>query len=279
MIDQPHEPVEAEANNKQKPSGGPGQSKLVIPAYFDEQQHGNMDQTLRVKPRQITQTQRFTPRTSAHPSTNSSTRLPSSWSKDPARKVLIIATIALILSAIIFIGLASTLFLQNSNVLTQDNTASQDASSNVSGTVDLHPAFPTPNGGSGGSTSSQPSAYPTPTLDSNLPADGLQTPISGPLTVQIMEIPFVVSNGSTVSVGVITNEPGVEVTIDVRYRPSGRNYQSEPRLTSSNGYATLPWRVQVHQDGFGMTTATVNAVATDQNGQRAVSAPRTIQIF
>ena len=279
MIDQPHEPVEAEANNAQKPNGGPGQSKLVIPAYFDEQQYGNMDQTLRVKPRPISQTQRLTPQYPTHPPTNSFSKLPLLWSKDPAHKVLIIAAIALILSGILFTGLASTLFLQNSNVLTQDNTASQDASSNVSGTVDLHPAFPTPNGGSGGNTSSQPSAYPTPTLDSNLPADGLQTPISGPLTVQIMEIPFVVSNGSTVSVGVITNEPGVEVTIDVRYRPSGRNYQSGPRLTSSNGYATLPWRVQVHQDEFGMTTATVNAVATDQNGQRAVSAPRTIQVF
>ncbi len=279
MIDQPHEPVEAEANNEQKPSGGPGQSKLVIPAYFDEQQYGNMDQTLRVKPRQITQTQRLTPQYPTHPPTNSFSKLPLLWSKDPAHKVLIIAAIALILSGILFIGLASTLFLQNSNVLTQNNTASQDASSNVPGTVDLHPMFPTPNGGNGGNTSSQPSAYPTPTLDSNLPPDGLQTPISGPLTVQIMEIPFVVSNGSTVSVGVITNEPGVEVTIDVHYRPSGRNYQSGPRLTSSNGYATLPWRVQVHEDVFGMTTATVNAVASDQNGQRAVSAPRTIQIF
>src|SRR6202007_2735085 len=102
MIDQPQEPVEAEANNEQKPGGGPGQSKLVIPAYFDEQQQDvNVSQTLRVKPRQITQTQRPTPQSPTRPLTDSSPRLPSLWSKDPARKVLIIAAIALILSGIL----------------------------------------------------------------------------------------------------------------------------------------------------------------------------------
>src|SRR5205085_2116204 len=93
--------------------------------------------------------------------------------------------------------------LRNPNLLGLNGTNSQETPTGASatGTVDLHPAFPTPGGNNGSTTTSQPPAHSTPTLQptaDNNPTPTVEpsptTPSGGELTVQITDIPNSVSN-------------------------------------------------------------------------------------
>jgi len=84
-------------------------------------------------------------------------------------------------------------------------------------------------------------------------------------------------NGSYVSVGVNTSEPGVSVLLVIRYS-GGRSTNAGPQMTDSNGNAIIPWFVFVYGNGQRNVQAYVSALATDQNGQKAKSETVTVQI-
>src|SRR5260370_8714580 len=79
-----------------------------------------------------------------------------------------IAVAAVVLSGILFMALGTTSLLQGLGFLSQNVIVPQNpsAEAHITGTVDLHPTFPTPSGGNGTSKSSQPppssSSYPPP---------------------------------------------------------------------------------------------------------------------
>src|SRR5260370_42395125 len=69
-----------------------------------------------------------------------------------------IAVAAVVLSGILFMALGTTSLLQGLGFLSQNVIVPQNpsAEAHITGTVDLHPTFPTPSGGNGTSKSSQP---------------------------------------------------------------------------------------------------------------------------
>lgn len=213
------------------------------------------------------------------------------WRKDPAYKVLILALVMVLLAGIVLVSVASAALLQMPNLLTQNNTASSNPTAGpaTSGTVNLHPSFPTPGGGSGGNSSSQPPAQSTPVVQPTANPTVIISPTAapepsptsqsgGPLNVEITNIPSSVGNNSSVRVGVTTNEANVSIRLSVTYNAPPFFYNSAPRMTDGDGNVTLFWYVHVYRFA-GSTTATVVAVATDSNGQQAQSAPMEVQIF
>ena len=199
------------------------------------------------------------------------------WRKDPAYKAFIIAIAFVMLAAIFSIALASVALLGNPGS-SGNNSLSQNPSNGASptGTVDLRPAFPTPGGANGSTASSQPPPQNTPTLHQT-PNPSPDPGPGGPLTVQITNIPPRVSNNSRVNVSVSTSEGGVNVRLVVRYNMAPYYYESSTRTTGPQGNTNLDWVVNVF--GFGKNaTATVVAVAMDQNGHVATSAPMTVQV-
>jgi hypothetical protein len=258
MLDQPNAPGQT-----------PQPRKLVLPTYPDEQQ--NINSKLHVQPDQLIHP------TAAPPPTNPMAKLQYFWRKDPAYKVLIIASATVIVASIIFTILGSITFLQNSNGTTQDVTIPQNPPTGVpaSGTVDLHPTFPTPSGSNGSTTSSQPPAHTTPTLEPGVPTPGQ----SGSLIVAITNPPVVVANGSKVTVNVATNDIFAEVRLQVDYNAPPFSYASPLYSTDGSGNANITWRVHVHGGGLDPVTATLVAIAIDSsNGQQNSSAPVVIRV-
>ena len=200
------------------------------------------------------------------------------WRKDPAYKVLIIAVGLVLIAGLLSFSLVSR--AMNPNFFKLNSTSPQAPPTGVtpSGTVDLRPAFPSPGGGQGSSTSSQPPAQSTPALQPTV--DNTQSSPTpgqgGTLTVQITGIPNRVQNGSVVDVGVSTNEANVTVELYVVYNaPPDRGFAG-PRMTDDGGNATIPWPVSVYK--IGGARAIVVAIARDQNGQQAQSQPVSVQI-
>jgi hypothetical protein len=204
------------------------------------------------------------------------------WGKDPAYKVLIIAVGTVLLAGLLSISLVANAMLRNPNLLGLNGTNSQETTMGASatGTVDLHPAFPTPGGNNGSTTTSQPPAHATPTFQDNNPTPTVEpsptTPSDGKLTVQITDIPDSVSNNSTVDVGVQASEANVSVALYVLYNASPYRDFAGPRTTDDNGDVTLPWRVSVYK--VGGAHAMVFAVARDQQGHQAQSQAVSVQI-
>ncbi len=203
------------------------------------------------------------------------------WQKDPAYKVLMVAMAMVIISGLVFAVLISRAFLQNPNFFTSSYSTTAPTGVTPTGTVDLKPTFPPPNGGQGSSASSQPPAQSTPTLQPtpvNTPQPS-PTPQGTTLTVQITSIPPRVQNNSVVEVGVNTSEAGVQVQLYIQYSnayPS--TAYSGSRITNDNGNATIPWDVHVFMMGRH-AQATVIAIATDGNGQQAQSQPVTVEVI
>jgi len=258
MIEQP---------NTQEQGPRPGQ--LVLPVHPAEEQGVNIGQPPPAGPSQYAH---FATTSTFTNIANSFQKLGRFWRKDAAYKVLMIAVAAVVLSGILFMALGTTSLLQGLGFLSQNVIVPQNpsAEAHITGTVDLHPTFPTPSGGNGTSKSSQPppssSSYPPPSSDSTPTA-----PVQ--LTVQITNIPPQVPNRSRVFVNVITSGPQIDVKLQVFYNAPPYTYTSVTRTTDGSGNAVIPWRVQVTARGSGSVIATVQAVATDQNGQRVVSQP------
>jgi len=259
MIEQPN--AQKQASQPQKP---------ILPAYSDEQQYRNTGRQPPVK--RVGAQLAPTPDSTMPSFSNPFLTLGYLWRKDAAYKVVILAVAAIAILGVLFMAPGSVSLLQGHGLTTQNATAPQNPSAEVrsSGIIDLHPTFPTPSGGTGSSISSQPpsksSFYPTPDTTSIL-----QPTSSGSLTVLIAGIPSQVSNGSKVFVDVSTNEGDVVVRLQVNYNVPPFSYSSGLRTTDSNGNTSIPWRVQVNAQGSSQVSATVEAVAIDQNGQQAAS--------
>lgn len=262
MINQP---------DTQEQEAQPG--KLVLPApSAGEQQMYHGGQKAPLQPGQLIRKQ-------TQPAPKSmGARIAYYWRKDPAYKVLMIAMAMVLLAGLVFVSLASAAFLGTPNFFSSSSSLAIPKGANPTGTVNLRPTFPSPGGGSGSNQSSQPPTQPTPALQ---PTADQQSPTpdgGGTLTVQITNLPQQVINGSRVDVGVNTSEPGVSVILVIHYSAQGGRTTAGPQTTDSNGNATIPWFVFTF--GFGQKTmqATVYAVATDQNGQRAKSPTYTVQV-
>ena len=190
--------------------------------------------------------------------------------KNHAHKVLTLAIALMTIALLVFITLG-TLALLNSNGLAFGQNAvlpTSTHSSSLAGTPipgqgnnqgDQQPSMPTPN----------PNTQPTP-----VPTDQGQNT----LNVQIVQIPTTVTNGSRVHVQVQSNEPGVQVQLEVNYNAAPFSASSTPRLTDANGQATLTWNARVFTFRSGTVQATVRAIATDQNGQQVSSASALVLI-
>ena len=250
----------------------PQQEKLVLPPPDGNESStpGSSLHHTQVRPEDLI-------RPAAMPPKDPLARLIYFWRKDPAYKVLIIAVALVLIAGLLSFSLVSR--AMNPNFFKLNSTSPQAPPTGVtpSGTVDLRPAFPSPGGGQGSSTSSQPPAQSTPALQPTV--DNTQSSPTpgqgGTLTVQITGIPNRVQNGSVVDVGVSTNEANVTVELYVVYNaPPYRDFAG-PRMTDG-GNATIPWSVSVYK--IGGARATVVAIARDQNGQQAQSQPVSVQI-
>jgi hypothetical protein len=209
-------------------------------------------------------------------------RLVFYWRKDPAYKVFMLAVAMVVVASIIFVSMAGAA-LFNNPFGSSSSTQSPPAAPTTTGAVDLKPTFAPPGGGKGSNQSSQPPAQaqstpelgttPTPTATATTPAQG------GTLQVQITSYPPIVSDFSRVSIVVSTNEPGVEVILEMRSDGTPRNSTAGPGVTDDSGTVTIPWYVSYFGGGRRFITVNITAVATDQNGQRAYSAPVTVQVF
>lgn len=262
----------------------PRQGKLVLPAYPDEEPYVNRGMQPQVPPDRLVQQQ-----TTPAPK-NLLAKIGYYWRKDPAYKVLMIAAVMVIAAGFIFVSFATAAFVRNPNLFggSTNTTPQNPTGSTPSGTVDLRPTFPTPGGGSGGNSSSQPPAQSTPVIQVTATPGASTSPTpqtsptpgpgGGTLTVQITNIPAQVSNNSTVQVDVTTNEPGATVRLQVTYNVYPFFYQSGAQVTDGNGNATLDWNVQVSGNRNRRIYAKVTAVATDANGQYATSATSIVQV-
>ena len=282
MIEQPDPPPTA-ANvlpqpSQQQPSSQPlqAQGKLVLPAYDNLKYRTTSKRIPAVGPEQLAR----------HTSTPSPTHLLAKfryfWSKDPAYKVLFIAIGTVLIAAVVFASLVSTALLNNASLFGQPGMYSQNAPTAVgpTGTLDLHPKFPTPAGGKGSTSSSQP-PQSTPVLqntpDNTPTTEPSPTPNQeGQLALQITTIPAQVMNGSAVSVGISANQPNVSVELYIVYNVEPFKAHAGPGITDANDNATISWYVSVVN--FGNARAYVTAIARDSNGQRVQSQTVTVQV-
>jgi hypothetical protein len=265
MINQPD-------TQEQKPQS----EKLVLSAPpAEEQQMYYGGQMAQLRPEQLIRRQ-------SQPSpTGVKARIAFYWHKDPAYKVLMIALTMVLVAGIIFVFLASAAFLGNSNFYASSYTPQAvPKGANPTGTVDLRPTFPVPGGGSGtNQQSSQPPMQSTPALQATNSKDQ-QSPTpgtGGTLNVQFTSLPQQVRNGSYVSVGVNTGEPGATVELVIRYSNQGGRSTAGPQTSDGNGDATIPWFVFTF--GQKNVQAYVYALATEQDGHSARSQTVTVQIL
>ena len=257
------------------------QEKLVLPGHAD--QPSGPTQAVRKIPMPY-----VPPLSSSKPSLSPVARLKYLWQRDPAYKVMMIATAVLLIAGLIFGTLVTNMLSQWSELVLRNGRVAvlpQQPPTGVTpqGTVDFHPTFPTPGGGQGSTDSSQPPMGPTPALQ-NTPPPITPTPQptatqqGGLLIVQITSIPTQVSNNSIVPVQVTTNEPGILVRLYVSYDVPPNFYASRVQMTDGNGNATLSWIVNVFTFARRRATARVVAVGQDQNGQQVSSQVFTVQI-
>ena len=251
----------------------PQQEKLVLPPPDGNESStpGSSLHYTQVRPEHLI-------RPAAMPPKDPLARLIYFWRKDPAYKVLIIAVGLVLIAGLLFFSLVSRAMDPNFFKLNSTSPQAPPTGVTPSGTVDLRPAFPSPGGGQGSSTSSQPPAQSTPALQPTV--DNTQSSPTpgqgGTLTVQITGIPNRVQNGSVVDVGVSTNEANVTVELYVVYSaPPYRDFAG-PHMTDDGGNANIPWSVSVYKGGEAR--AIVVAIARDQNGQQAQSQPVSVQI-
>jgi len=204
-------------------------------------------------------------------------RLRYLWRKDPAYKALLVSVTIVLLAGLLLATLATRAFLGGGNLLQSSAYTQTPTGATPTGTVDLRPTFPTPGSGLGSSSSSQPPVQNSPAPQPTNPPQPTTPPQTSGLTVQFTNIPTHVQSGSTVPVGVSTNEPGATVWLTISYgSPPFRGYAG-PRVTDGNGLATIPWSVNVFGGGRH-SMAVVTAFARDQQGQQTHSQSVVVQV-
>jgi hypothetical protein len=256
----------------------PQSEKLVLPTPpAGEQQMYYGGQMAPLRPEQL-----IRPETQPVPA-GVKAKLAFYWHKDPAYKVLMIAMTMVLVAGVVFVSLASAAILGNSNFFASSYTPqSIPKGTDPTGVVNLRPTFPAPGGGSGtNQQSSLPPLRPTPVIQATNPTNQ-QTPTpggGGTLNVHFTSIPQQVTNGSYVSVGVNTGEPGATVELVIHYSGQAGHSTAGPQVSDSNGDATIPWFVYTYGYGQRNTQAYVYAIATDQNGQRMRSQTVVVQVL
>jgi len=122
-----------------------------------------------------------------------------------------------------------------------------------------------------------PTTAPTPVATATPVPKPQSTPTPTPtasgaaLTVQITDLPSQVQNNSNQTVNVVTNTGNTTVVLNVNYSVSNDSYTSASQTTDSTGKATISWRVHSSKVPNNNVVATLIAVATDPNGQKAQS--------
>lgn len=239
----------------QDTQGLPEQSgKLVLPAPPNEGQYLQPYITP-IRPEQLIRRP-----ASSNASHGLFTRLGQTWRRDPAYWILSLAIVLVVIASIAFVALGASTFLGTPNP-------------NKSGVnqVGLKPIV-TPT------TPADPNQQPTPNksgLPAAIPTTALQmTPTVDPnqaLSVHITSIPMTVANNSKPHIVVQTSEPGVTVSIQVKYNVAPFVYQSTAHTTNGKGSATLSWTVKVLLGKGKKGQAVVTITARDRTGQTATS--------
>lgn len=268
------------------------QQKLVLPAVPVAQQPPHVYTEPRIQalseqqpprvysnPRMQIPPERLIRHNSPPPPRSPLAKLVYFWRKDPAYKVLLIAIAMVVIAGLLLTTFVTSMLLRGfaSGVPVVQNpvAATQPVSS-----VDDKPTFPTPGGGSGSTVTSQPPMQNTPVLQPTTPPiqPTASPPASGSLMVQITNIPSHVRNNMPVDVGVSTNEANISVSLVIYYSSFPYRGMAGPVTTDSNGNANLRWFVFINASSNRVVTASVYAVARDQNGQVVRSQPATVQI-
>lgn len=268
--------------------------KLVLPGYGSEsrQAHWDVDEhdmhTTHIPQDQV-QLYHALPPSSYTVVLASNSLRPVKKSSDPAYKILLVAIAFVIIAGIVVTAMATNIFAQitassNSNGQSAVLPTNVPKGATPTGGVDLQPVFPTPGGGQGSTATSQPPSTGTQTLPT--PVTTVQaTPTqsgnggNGQLSVQILNPPQQVSNGSVVQISVTTGQPGISVRLFITYNALPFVSGSGPQTTDDAGNATLPWRVHVNVFGNTHIVAHIIAVGQDQTGQQVQSSPITVDIM
>ena len=192
-----------------------------------------------------------------------------SWRNDPAFIVLIAAICFIVLASTAFAAITSTAFFSG----TTENTVPLKTAVTPSGTIDIHPIFPTPGGNVAGTIGIQ--QYPTATATK--PVHSTQ---NGLLTVQVNDPPTQVSNNTVEAINVTTSEPNTAVKLVANYSVPPYYASSDPQMTDANGNTTIFWHVAVHASPHHHTTiAHLVVTCGDQQNRTAVSQTFLVQIL
>ena len=290
MIDHPdmHESASTTEFHGTTPAEEPamGQGKLVLPAVPPEQLQPPpvySDPRIQVpdfytNPRMRVAPEMLIRHNSPPPPRSPLAKLAYFWRRDPAYKVLMIAVAMVVIAGLLLTTFVTSMLLHGfaAGVPVVQNPA---ATAHPVGTVDNKPTFPTPGGGDGSTVTSQPPMQSTPILQPTTPPiQPSPSPPSGTLAVQITNIPNHVRNNASVDVGVNTNQANISVSLVIYYSSFPYRGIAGPVTTDANGNATIRWFVFANAFGNRMITASVYAVARDQNGQAVRSQPVTVQI-
>jgi len=263
------------------------QGKLILPAVPPEQLQSPpvySDPRLQVpgvysNPRMQVPPEMLIRRNSPPPPRSPLAKLVYFWRKDPAYKVLLVAVAMVMIAGLLLTTFVTSALLHGFGGLASGGPFVQNpaATTQPVGTVDNKPVFPTPGGGSGSTATSQPPMQSTPILQPTTPPTQ-PTPPPGSLTVQITSIPSHVRNNSSVDVGVSTNQANISVSLVIFYSSYPYRGMAGPVTTDNNGNANIHWYVFVNAFSNRIVTASIYAVARDQNGQTVRSQPVTVQI-
>ncbi|WP_052891261.1 hypothetical protein [Thermogemmatispora carboxidivorans] len=183
------------------------------------------------------------------------------WQKDPAYKVLMVASVLVLIAGVIFSVIIGNTLIQGSSTMEARVPLTPPPGVAPTGTVDLRPTFPTPSG-QGSNESSQPPMQSTPSLKPTRTTDNGNGSNNG--AVQITGLPGSVPNNSDVVVTVITNQPNSFVQLQVTYNVAPFVTVVNGN-TDASGMATLTWHVQVFS-ASRRAQARVHATVFGSNG-------------
>ncbi|MGH2506828.1 MAG: hypothetical protein ACRDHZ_05365, partial [Ktedonobacteraceae bacterium] len=188
------------------------------------------------------------------------------WRKDPAYLVLACAIALVMISAIAFVAFGATAILNNNSL-----AASQTfTTATPSGTLGAQPNLSTPTPSPGNNQTNPSPVVPTPNLNPPPSPTNPPQPAPSSLSVQIVNLPSVVPNDSRVLVDVQSNQPGIQVKLQVSYNVPSLFVSSGTHITDENGQVVLPWTVRVFLRN-NSARATVQVIALNQHGQQVSS--------
>jgi hypothetical protein len=244
----------------QPPSG-----KLILPG--PSQGSFGQSYNTQIRPEQL-----IRPSASAAPSGFFS-RLAFLWRTEPIYRILWLAITMVIIASIVFVAFGASAFLNNNtpNPNTQTTALQPAATPNPTPTATAIPTptptvVPTPT----------PTAVPTPTPTA-IPTPTPTAVVPAALTVQTTTLPVSVQNNTSVHVGVLTNQPGVTVVLQVTYNVAPGIFRNTT-MTDNGGNGNFTWNVAVFSFNRNGAQATVQVTATSSSGQQAASTPVTVAI-